>query len=325
MEIVTCYAYCMKSISKVLFFLLFLGVFVSFVTDPIHAALVPCGMGDGVSGGFLEDECNFCDLQVLALNILNFLVLISAVVAALLFLNAGFLYITSSANPGNISKAHKIFGNTLVGMIVIFASWLIINQIMVILYNGSPLQSMGDWNAILDGCQNASGPTNPTNPPSTDPPSTDPPSTDPPSTDPPSTDPPADGTLSEADARSQVDPYFNVWESSPGATTFEGVQQSTIDGAIAIAEDSGIPKSELWITGAVDPGAHNPGEISHGTGYKLDFEDTVSVNNYFESSGQFVRDGSVDGYPRYTGTINGQQIVAVYENRTNTHWDVTFY
>ncbi|KKS34951.1 MAG: hypothetical protein UU98_C0044G0007 [Parcubacteria group bacterium GW2011_GWD2_42_14] len=111
-----------------------------------HAALVPCGM----SGGYLQDECNFCDLQVLALNILNFLVLISAVVAALLFLNAGFLYITSSANPGNISKAHKIFGNTLVGMIIIFAAWLIVSQIMIILYNGSPLSSMGDWNTILD-------------------------------------------------------------------------------------------------------------------------------------------------------------------------------
>ena len=130
MEIGTWYAYRMKSMSKVLFFILFFGVFAGFITDPIHAGLVPCGTSDRVSGGFLEGECSFCDLQVLALNILNFLVLISAVVAALLFLNAGFLYITSSANPGNISRAHKIFGNTLVGMIIIFAAWLIVSQII---------------------------------------------------------------------------------------------------------------------------------------------------------------------------------------------------
>jgi len=142
----------MKTYCKYLFLCL-LGcsaLFIGGLGSVTHAALVPCGTSDSVVNGELVGECNFCDLQVLALNILNFFILISAVVAALLFLNAGFLYITSSANPGNISKAHKIFGNTLVGMIIIFAAWLIVNQIMIILYNGSPLQSMGDWNTILD-------------------------------------------------------------------------------------------------------------------------------------------------------------------------------
>jgi len=135
------------------YFLLLLFVFLSFSLTGIqtsHAQLVPCGTSDAVTGGFLADECRFCDLQVLAMNVLNFLVLISAVVAALLFLNAGILYIMSSANPGNIAKAHKIFGSALVGMIIIFAAWLIINQIMIILYHGSPLSSIGDWNTILD-------------------------------------------------------------------------------------------------------------------------------------------------------------------------------
>ena len=115
-----------------------------------HAALVTCGNSDTVTNGLLVEECRFCDLQVLALNILNFLVLATTIVAALMFLNAGVLYIMSSANPGNIAKAHKIFGTTLVGMIIVFAAWLIINQIMVILHEGSPQASMGQWDAILD-------------------------------------------------------------------------------------------------------------------------------------------------------------------------------
>ena len=84
----------------------------------------------------------------LAMRILNFLVMISAVVAALLFVNAGVLYVMSSANPGNIAKAHKIFTSTLVGAVIIFASWLLINTVMSSLVDRGNSSFTG-WNNLL--------------------------------------------------------------------------------------------------------------------------------------------------------------------------------
>lgn len=119
---------------------IFIGLITVSLGSVLHAApLVPCGNGTG--------ECTICDLQVLAMNVLNFFVLISTVVAALLFFNAGFLYVTSPSNTGNISKAHSIFTSTLVGIIIILAAWLIINTIMVGLLN--PSGPLGTWNNVL--------------------------------------------------------------------------------------------------------------------------------------------------------------------------------
>ena len=128
----------MKLFQKTLLGIFFFICFVGFVTTPLYAqGLVPC------TG---NTECTVCHLQVLAMNVLNFLVMISAVVAALLFVNAGVLYVMSSANPGNIAKAHKIFTSTLVGAVIIFASWLLINTIMMSLVAGD---NFTGWNNLL--------------------------------------------------------------------------------------------------------------------------------------------------------------------------------
>jgi hypothetical protein len=125
-------------------------VFIAFVltTNVVDAQLVPCG-------NTLGNECRVCDLQVLAMNLINFFVMVSVFVAALLFVNAGFLYILSSTNPGNIAKAHKLFFNTLVGFIIILGAYLIISAIMTVLYGDATTPSelfsvAGNWNEILN-------------------------------------------------------------------------------------------------------------------------------------------------------------------------------
>ncbi len=114
--------------------------------------LVPCGnevrterIGDQIC---TIDECATCDLLRLAQNIINFFVLISVVVATLLFVNAGVLYLGASANPGNVSRAHKIFINTVIGLIIVLASWLVIDVIMKTLAHQSGPYS-GPWDGIL--------------------------------------------------------------------------------------------------------------------------------------------------------------------------------
>lgn len=98
--------------------------------------LVPC---DG-------PKCTICDIAELGQNIINYMVMIAASVAALLFAYAGILYITAGGDSGKISSAHQIFFNVFVGFMLILAAWLIVNLIMM----GLLKEDYQDWNVICD-------------------------------------------------------------------------------------------------------------------------------------------------------------------------------
>lgn len=136
----------------------------TFALVPVitHAAildtLVPCGndISHGTDANYIWywGECDICDLTRLAMNVLNFLIVISIAFAALLFANAGFLYITSPGNSGNIARAHKIFTSALIGIVLILAAYLLIDTVMRILISGdlgveANIQGYGPWNEIL--------------------------------------------------------------------------------------------------------------------------------------------------------------------------------
>jgi hypothetical protein len=71
-----------------------------------------------------------CDLLTLYNNILQFGIYIATVVATLMLTYAGFLYITSSAKPGNIERAHSIFWNVLVGFTIVLVAWIIVSTLL---------------------------------------------------------------------------------------------------------------------------------------------------------------------------------------------------
>lgn len=99
-------------------------------------------------------ECTTCGLVTLASNVINFMVFLGVVAAALLFAYAGALYLLSAANPGNISKAHGIFRDVLFGLLLILAGWMVIDTVMKVLYGNGP-QGWGPWNTILCGSTTA--------------------------------------------------------------------------------------------------------------------------------------------------------------------------
>ena len=114
------------------------------------APLVPCG-------ALGQPACDACGLTALAQRVINFLVYFAGVMAVLMFAWAGILYATSSANPGHIETAHKIFWNVLIGFVFTLAAWLIVDTIMKELYNTSKAhQQFGPWNEIL--CRDTSSP-----------------------------------------------------------------------------------------------------------------------------------------------------------------------
>ncbi len=92
-------------------------------------------------------ECNVCDLQRLGMNILGFLIGLGMVIAALLFCYAGWLYVTAGPKPGNVSKAHNIFLDTLMGLIILLAAYLLVDVVMKSLYAENP--KWGPWQEML--------------------------------------------------------------------------------------------------------------------------------------------------------------------------------
>jgi len=94
----------------------------------VHSAgLISCG-GYDVSG--TVDQCHFGDIFETINNIIRGLILIAIPFAALLLSYAGYLYLTSAGDGGKVKKAHEIFKNVGVGLVIMLSAWLIINTIL---------------------------------------------------------------------------------------------------------------------------------------------------------------------------------------------------
>jgi hypothetical protein len=97
-------------------------------------ALVPC---NGVKGainnpapGVAAEECKFEHLIEMVNRIITFLLLkIAAPLATISFVWAGILYVTAAGDSSKISKAHGIFKNVLIGLILAFGAFLIVTAI----------------------------------------------------------------------------------------------------------------------------------------------------------------------------------------------------
>lgn len=106
-------------------FAIFCLVMISFfLVASASAALVPCG-GEG------QAECQLCHLWQLFNNIVNFAIFNIAVPGSvLLFAASGIMYLTSGGDPSRISRAKQIWMNTIIGLVIIFASWMVVNTLM---------------------------------------------------------------------------------------------------------------------------------------------------------------------------------------------------
>lgn len=82
--------------------------------------LIPC---DGT-------DCSFNHLITLMVNIFNELVKLGIVFSSIAFAYAGFLYITSSGDPGKVSRATKIFTNFAIGLFLLLGAFLLIQLIL---------------------------------------------------------------------------------------------------------------------------------------------------------------------------------------------------
>jgi len=112
------------------------------------AGLVPCGVTSDSPLSSEKDyntatECDACHLVQLTQNIIHFLVGLAISISVLMFAWAGILFFTSNASPEKISKGKRIFGQTLVGFLIAFSAWIVVNTLLFILIDQEKFPESG--------------------------------------------------------------------------------------------------------------------------------------------------------------------------------------
>lgn len=101
--------------------------------------------------------CTLCDLYQLSLNIIDFLLYgISLPIAAVMLAWGGLKMLTSAGNPTAITEGKKILTNAVIGIILAFLAWLIINALLITLGFGFDAWPSVKWNE-RPTCQPAGG------------------------------------------------------------------------------------------------------------------------------------------------------------------------
>ena len=75
------------------------------------------------------------DLQKATINIINWILSLLAVVAIIMVIYGGFMWLTSAGNEERITKAKKILSSARIGLAVIILSWALVRYAISILNN----------------------------------------------------------------------------------------------------------------------------------------------------------------------------------------------
>jgi|GEM_PF-2024209 len=251
-------------------------------------------------------------------------------IAPIMIAYAGFLLMTGQGNSGTISKAKGILWNTVVGIVIALAGWLIVDAIMAVLYK--PDAKTGwttTWSQLItsggvDACLEQAGAM------------------------------PGD-TLNQADLSNLVvvptfasnvfaekairdtftdagvgvnkDPCSPNLVSScgvgkpPSCTNLSSMREDTIDQVIALAKAVGstLKNKYVYVTGGTEPGhacgTGNPA-YSHQNGYKVDLNPSEVLSKYIREK---MSPSPSTQTLRYVDSCGNQY---VFES-SPAHWDVT--
>lgn len=128
---------------SIILFTIFSGIMFSFVfaQEPI----VQCELGDSGTA------CDFCQFFELISRVINFLLYyVIPPLAIVAFLAAGILFLFSGDDPNKRTKGRKVIWVTVLGILIAFAGWLIVNTILDQLVNEDAGIVWMPWNEIPD-------------------------------------------------------------------------------------------------------------------------------------------------------------------------------
>lgn len=102
-------------------------------------SIVPCG----TTG---QPDCTLCHLWQMGSNIINFISFNLAIpVGTVLFVVAGVIFLISGGNEKRLTLAKSIFFNTIIGLVIIFTSWLIVDTVFKTIGSGAFVTA---WNVF---------------------------------------------------------------------------------------------------------------------------------------------------------------------------------
>lgn len=95
------------------------------------AGIIPCGRRYGPNDTSVP--CNFNHVVILIQNLISFAFVLIMPIAAIVFMYAGFLFITGGSSPDKRTKARGIFGKAFMGILFVMAAWLIVSLVLQML------------------------------------------------------------------------------------------------------------------------------------------------------------------------------------------------
>ncbi|PIR69589.1 MAG: hypothetical protein COU47_02430 [Candidatus Niyogibacteria bacterium CG10_big_fil_rev_8_21_14_0_10_46_36] len=223
-------------------------------TNPLESCAAACGASctqasvPGSAGGAdtptIGGSSSSNDGGALFIQFLNWLfpalLSIAALLAFVMIVFAGFKWIAAAGNPAAIEDAKDMIIKAVLGLILAFMSWLVLNTI--------------NPNLVGGGLPGGGG----LNPPENEQPN-------PPGNN--QDNPPTPGTLTDEEARSQLNAAGIQVTSSggcsdqqnPSCTSLEGIPASTVQSLISIKQQCGC---SITITGGTEVGhqTHGPGK-----------------------------------------------------------------
>lgn len=155
--------------------------FLLFIPLVSQAGFVPCGLtgDDPNQPGNQTVECTACHLFILTNNIIKFIAIdIVPILGAILLAAGGFMWMTAAGDENRMGKGKKILTGTIIGLVVVFASFMIVGFILQVLVGENAEKyfswkeggfvikcstevsrggNVADWGALLDSPDHADG------------------------------------------------------------------------------------------------------------------------------------------------------------------------
>lgn len=94
--------------------------------------LIPCGKNcDDPDTAWIEtNKCDLCSLFLMGQIFIEFLVKISGVAALIAIAIGGFMYVFAAGSQSSIEKAKSMIKYALLGFIVVFIAWAVVDSIL---------------------------------------------------------------------------------------------------------------------------------------------------------------------------------------------------
>ncbi|MFZ2970596.1 MAG: pilin [Minisyncoccia bacterium] len=108
--------------------------------------LIPCGKScdDPDTTGWKETRpCDLCSLFLMGQLIIEFMVKLSGAAAMIAISIGGFLYVFAAGSQSSIEKAKSMIKYTLLGFVIVFIAWAIVDSILTSAGYIDPIG--GDW------------------------------------------------------------------------------------------------------------------------------------------------------------------------------------